>query len=172
MQAGWSCYLRILYGTQINLGGQEDIFIIHRIIIIKSEVSTFPIAVIFVGANYKVHYDPIIVLVCLHITPPNHHLYADLSESIELLKRLSGTLCIECVSKIKSVLFIIFHAIYGAVRIQLTHFYFDDCENTLTLFHYHHQIGSMTHLPLFRGRSRNNGLRCMSFCIPTKGYKQ
>ena len=41
----------------------------------------------------------------------------------------------------------------GAVCIQLTHFSYDDCENTCTcnLSHYHHrQIGSMSYLPLFR----------------------
>ena len=29
--------------------------------------------------------------------------------------------------------------------------------------YYHHQIGSMNYYPLFRVRSWNNGLRCMSF---------
>ena len=38
---------------------------------------------------------------------------------------------VECASKIKSVLSIIFHVIYGAVCIQLTHFSCDDCENML-----------------------------------------
>ena len=32
-------------------------------------------------------------------------------------------------------------------------------------YYYHHPIGSMTHLPLFRVRSWNNGIRCMSLCI-------
>ena len=36
-------------------------------------------------------------------------------------------------SKIKSILSIIFHAIYGAVRIELTHFSYDDFENMCTL---------------------------------------
>ena len=65
----------------------------------------------------------------------------------------------------KSVLSIIFHAIYGAVPIKLTHFSCDDCENTCTLSCYHIQIGSMTHLLLLRVRSWNNGMRCMSFYI-------
>ena len=58
---------------------------------------------------------------CLHSCVYYHH-YADLSESIVLLKCLSGTLCLGCVSKINSNLSIIFHEIhvYGAVRIQLT----------------------------------------------------
>ena len=52
-----------------------------------------------------------------------------------------------------------------AVCIQLTHLSYDDCENVCTLFYLHHQIGSMTHLPLFRVRSWNNGMHCMSFYI-------
>ena len=37
-----------------------------------------------------------------------------------------------------------------------------------TLSYYHHQIGSMNYYPLFRARSWNNGMRCMSlysYCI-------
>ena len=43
-----------------------------------------------------------------------------------------------CVSKIKSIISIIFHAIYGAVCIQLTHFSCDYCKSTCTLSHYEH----------------------------------
>ena len=59
-----------------------------------------------------------------------------------------------------------FHAVYGAVCIQLTHFSCDGCENMCTVsYYYHHQIGSMNHLPLFRVRSWNSGMRCMSFHV-------
>ena len=92
-------------------------------------------------------------------------IFTDVSESIELLKFVSGRFCLECVSKIKSTLSIIFHAIYGAVRIQLTHFSYDDCENMFILSYYRHQIGRMTHLPMFRARSWNNDMCCMSFYI-------
>ena len=85
-------------------------------------------------ANDEVHYYPKVVFVCLHITLPRNHHYADLPECTELLKCLSGTLCPGCVSKIKSILSIIFHAIYVAVQIQLSHFSYDDCENMCTLF--------------------------------------
>ena len=47
---------------------------------------------------------------------------------------------VRCVSKIKSIPSIIFHAIYGAVCIQLTLFSFDDCKNMCTLSYYHYQI--------------------------------
>ena len=51
---------------------------------------------------------------------------------------------------------------------QLTHLSYDDCENTCILsYHHHHQIRSMTQLSLFRVRSWNNGMRCMSFYIIT-----
>ena len=62
-----------------------------------------------------------VIIICSHvIILPLYHHYADRSEGIELLKCLSGTFCLECVSKIKSILSIIFHAIYVAVRIQLS----------------------------------------------------
>ena len=69
---------------------------------------------------------------------------------------------------IRSVFAIIFHEIHGALCVQLTHFTYDDCENTCIWFYYHHQIGSMTHLPLFR--SWNNDMRCMSFYILIKYF--
>ena len=68
-------------------------------------------------------------------------------------------------SKIKLIVSIIFHAIYGAVCIQLTNSSHKDFENRCTLSYYHHQIRSITHLPLFRAKLWNNGIRCMSFYI-------
>ena len=46
----------------------------------------------------------------------------------------------EWASKIKSILSIIFHAIYmyEAVCIQFNYFSDDDCENTYNLSYYHH----------------------------------
>ena len=38
-------------------------------------------------------------------------------------------------------------------------------ERIYTLSHYHHEIGSMNYYPLFRVRSWNNGMRCMSLNI-------
>ena len=92
------------------------------------------------------------VLVCLHTILPHYH-HAGLFEGIELLKCLSGTFCFECVSKIMQVPSIIFHAINVAVRIQLTHFSYDDCENMCTLSYNHHQFRSVTHGPFFMIRS-------------------
>ena len=39
-----------------------------------------------------------------------------------------------------------------------------------TLSYYHHQIESMNHWPLFRVRSWNNGMRCMSYCVLIMEY--
>ena len=74
----------------------------------------------------------------------------------------------ECVSKMKHILSVIHYTICGAVCFQLTHFPCDDWENIYTLSYYHHQIGSMNYYPLFRVRSWNNGVRCMSFYILLK----
>ena len=68
-------------------------------------------------------------------------------------------------SKIRHILSVIHYKIRGAVCFQLTCFSCDDWENTYILSYYHHQIGSMNYYPLFRARSWNNGVRCMSFCI-------
>ena len=75
---------------------------------------------------------------------------------------------VKCVSKIKSIPPVNFHTKYGAVCIQLTHLSNDGCENTGTLSYYQHQVRSMTNLPLFRVRSWNSGMRCLSFYILTE----
>ena len=60
---------------------------------------------------------------------------------------------------------VIHYTICGAVCLQFTHFSFEDWENIYTLSYYHNQIGSMNYYPLFRVRSWNNAVRCMSFYI-------
>ena len=121
----------------------------------------------FMCANNRIHCDPMVLFVCVYITLIHYRNYADLYEGIEYieLKCLCGTFCLEWMSKIKTILSIIFHAIYGAVRIQLTHFSYDDCENMCTLSCHHHQYGSMTFLPLFRTGSWFSGVLCMPFYI-------
>ena len=85
------------------------------------------------------HYGLMVAFLYLHFTLPRYHHYEGVSEGTELLKTCkvhSG----ECVSQIKSVLSIIFHAIYGTVCIQLAHFSYDDCENMCPLSYHCHQI--------------------------------
>ena len=48
---------------------------------------------------------------------------------------------------------------------QFTQFLCDDWDNIYTLSDYHHEIGSMNYFPLFRVRSWNIGMRCMSLYI-------
>ena len=83
-----------------------------------------------------------------------------LSEDIELIKWF-----VECVSKIKHILSVIYYTICGAVCFQFTYFLCDDWDNIYTVSYYHHQIGSMNYYPLFRVRSWNNGMRFISFYI-------
>ena len=77
---------------------------------------------------------------------------------------------VECVSTIKHILSVIHHTICGVVCFQFIHFSCAVWENIYTLSYYHHQIGSMNYflhpvLSLFRVRSWNNGVRCMSLYI-------
>ena len=59
---------------------------------------------------------PVVVFVYLHIILLHYHLYEDVSEGIELLNACRVH-SVECVSKIKLIISIIFHAIYEAVCI-------------------------------------------------------
>ena len=74
-------------------------------------------------------------------------------------------------SKIEHILSVIHYTIHyticRAVCFQFTHSPCDDWENIYTLSYYHHQIESMNYYPLFRVRSWNNDVRCMSFYILT-----
>ena len=115
-------------------------------------------------ANNQVYYGPVVVFVFLHIiTLPHYYHSADVVEVIGSLKCLSGTFWRVC--KIKSIFSILFHAIYGAMCIQLTHLSYDDCAYTCTLSYCHHQIGNLNHLLLFTVKSWNNGMRCMCILI-------
>ena len=62
----------------------------------------------------------------------------------------------------KHILSVIYYTICGAVCFQFTLFLCDDWENIYTLSYHHHQIGSMNYYPLFRVRSWNNGMSCLS----------
>ena len=156
----WGC---MRWTGPISLDNREDMFITHLIIIKYQPfqlLSYFSMVVclmwlyhvccqfhiypekarlcvllcnLMMCAHDGMHNDSMVVFVCLHITLPHYHHYADISEGIELLKCLSSTFCLECVSKIKTILSVSFHPIYGAVCIQLTHLCYDDCGNTCTL---------------------------------------
>ena len=72
-------------------------------------------------ANNRVHFGPMVVFVCLHIT-----LHLTIMIMQTHLKVLNFWMTcqahsVECVSKMRSILPIIFHEIYEAVGIQLAH---------------------------------------------------
>ena len=52
----------------------------------------------------------------------------------------SKMLLSDCVSKIKSILSVIVHAIFGSVCVQLTHSSYDDFGNMCTLSYYHYWL--------------------------------
>ena len=95
-----------------------------------------------------------------------HHLniiiVQTLSVDIELIKCLVrynlSSVCVRL--SIFSQLSVIHCTICGAVCFQFTNFLCDDWDDIYTLSYYHHQIGRM-----FRVRSWNIGMRCMSFYI-------
>ena len=111
-------------------------------------------------ANNRVHSDLMVVLVCLRITL--HHYQQSYLRVLDLHNAFQVH-SVEWGYEINSIILVICHAIYGAVYIQLTHSSYDECEIICTLSYYHHQIGSMTHLPLFRVSLWNNGMCCIFF---------
>ena len=115
------------------------------------------------SANIRIPFGLKIVCVYLHITPSHYHHCVNLSEDIELIKCLSD-IFFECVSKIKFVLQVIHHAICGAVCFSFTHSPWDDREYIyfvlLSSSNWKYEL-----LPIFRVRSWNNGMCCMSFYI-------
>ena len=108
-------------------------------------------------ANNQLHYDSMVVFICLHITLHHHYGCTDVCEWNELLKCLS-------------ISFYLYHAIYEAVCIRLVNFPcdHDNYEDTCTISDYHCQIRSMNHLSLLMVGSWNNGIRCISYCALSK----
>ena len=91
-------------------------------------------------------------------------------KTLDLKKCLSDITC-RCVRlSIFSQLSIIQYV--GLCVFSLPIFICDDWENIYTLSYYYHQIGSMNYCPLFRVRSWNNGMRCMSFYILIDTYSR
>ena len=119
------------------------------------------------SANSRIRFGLQIVFVCLYITPSHYHHCANFiwrhwTYKMPVRYNLSS---VWVRLSIFSQLSVIHYTICGAVCFQFTHFLCDDWENIYTLSYYHHQIGSMNYHPLFRVRSWNNGMRCMSFYI-------
>ena len=81
------------------------------------------------SANNRIHHGPIVVLfVC---TLSNIIIIQPYLKVLNVLIAYQVH-SVEFVSRNKSILSIIFHAIYGAVCIQLTHSSYDDFQNICT----------------------------------------
>ena len=72
---------------------------------------------------------------------------------------------VECVSKIQHNFSVIYYTIYGAVCFQFTNSPCDDWENIHFVLSSSSNRNYMNYYPLFRVRSWNNGMRCMSLYI-------
>ena len=115
------------------------------------------------SANSQIRFGFQILFVCLYITTSHYHHYANLSEDIELIKCLSDIL-VACVRL--SISFQLSIIQYVWLRVFSLHILLWWLRKYIyTLSYHHHQIGSMNYYPLFRVRSWNNGMRCMSFDI-------
>ena len=101
------------------------------------------------------------VFVCLYITPSHYHHCANLSEDIELIKCLSDICCRVSEWDLAYSLSYPLYNIWGcAFSVYPSPLWW--LREYFTLSYYHHQIGSMNYSPLFKVRSWNNGMRCMS----------
>ena len=190
-------------GVKCNLGDWKDLFIAHVIIIIKSEVSAFPIVFIFfrgcvsemfvtsysvtyciytfrenrefvfisivqfmMSANSRICFGLQIVFVCLYITPSHYHRCANFiwrhwTYKMPVRYNLSSVwVRLSIFSQLSIIQYVglcVFSLPISFMMIERIYLY--------TLSYYHHQIGSMNYHPLFRVRTWNNGMRCMSFYI-------
>ena len=121
------------------------------------------------GSNSRIRFGLQIVFVCLYITPSHYHHCANLFEDIELIECMSDIFCRVCeldwahslsnpLYNIRGCVFSVYP--YPCVMIEILY----------ALSYYHYQIGSMNFYPLFRVRSWNNGMRCMSLYMLTTIY--
>ena len=112
-------------------------------------------------ANNWVCFGPMVILICLHFTLPHH--YADVAEGIKLLKCLSGIFCLEYASKINQFSQLSFMQ-WGCVYSAYPFFIWQLWEYVYFILS-SSSIRSLTHLPLFRVGSWNNGMCCISLYI-------
>ena len=118
-----------------------------------------------VSANSRIRFSLKIVFICLYITPSHYHHCANFiwrhwTYKMSVRYNLSRVwVRLSIFSQLSIIQYV------GLCVFQFTHSPGDDWENIYTLSYYHHQIGSMNYYPLFRVRSWNNGMHCMSFYI-------
>ena len=125
------------------------------------------------SANSRILFGWQVVFVCLYITPSHYHHCANFIwrhwtykmlvryNSSSVWVRLSILSIFSQLSIIQYVGLCVFSLPISFVMIARIYIYI------YTLSYYHHQIWSMNYYPLFRARSWNNGMCCMSFYILT-----
>ena len=141
VNASWVCSVE-----SINLSHCCHIFHVHCCFIYITE-SWFVVSIASVQCNMCsdnwVLYGPKVAFVCMRITLP--HCYHYCLSAMDMLN-FCQAYSVECVSKIKSNLSIIFNVIYEWDCVfHLTHFSFHDCENICTSSYYLHEIGHRNH---------------------------
>ena len=116
------------------------------------------------NANSRIRFGLQIVFVCLYITPSHYHNCANFiwrhwTCKMPVRYNLSSVwVRLSIFSQLSIIQYVglcIFSLFISFVMIERIYIY----------YYHHHQIGSMDYYPLFRVKSWNNGLRCMSFYI-------
>ena len=124
------------------------------------------------SGNIWIRFGLQIVLVCLYSTSSHYHC-ANLSEGIELIKCLSDIFCrvrvrlsiFSPVSIIQYVGLYVFSLPISVMMIERIYLYIYIYICFVLLSPSNREFGSMNYYPLFRVRSWNNDVRCMSFYI-------
>ena len=119
---------------------------------------------LMMSANSQIRFGLQIVFVCLYITPYHYHHCANFiwrywTYKVPVRYNLSSVRArLAIFSKLSTIQYVgmcVFSLPISFVMIERIH----------TLSYHHHQIGSINYYLLFRVRSWNNGMRCMSFYI-------
>ena len=113
------------------------------------------------SANIRIRFGLQIVFICLYITPSHYHHCANLSDDIELIYRYflsSMWVRLNIFSQLSIIQYMGLCVFSLPISLVMV-------ERIYTLSYYHHQIGSMNYYPLFRVRSWNNGMPCMTLYI-------
>ena len=117
------------------------------------------------SANSRIRYGRQIVFVCLYITSCHYRHCANLSVDIGFMKCLPDIFCRVCewdwAHSVSYPSFNIWGSMFSVYPISSWWLR----EYIALSYHHYHQIGGMNYYPLFRVRSWNNGMRCMSFYI-------
>ena len=148
----------------------EDKLLRHLISSSKWEVSTYVNAVIYSLAVSEVCAQ---MIGCIMV-PMSYSLVYTFNHDIIIIQNCTsiehiiGSVVMYAlfgVRQDKAFISFIFYAIYGVACYPLAYFSFDYNEDVSASSYRHLQIRMMTHLPLIRVRSRNNGMCCMSYCV-------